>query len=155
MSDIWDEIRNMQNRINRLFENFNDSFFSDNGPERLLDYDKKAVTNYRKPAADLYETKDKIVADIEIPGVEKKDIKVNVSDDAIEISAESKKDFKQEDKKKSMYRIERSYAGFHRYFSLPKNADPEKAEAEYKNGLLRITIPKKRNNTKEKSLDIK
>ena len=91
-----------------------------------------------------------------MPGVDKKDIKVNVTKDSIEIKAEKKKEVKEEDKKKGMFRHERSFAGFYRSFALPNNVDADKANAEYKDGVLKITVPKlKIEEKKKKLLEIK
>ena len=55
-----------------------------------------------------------------------------------------------------MYRFERNYSGYSRYFALPKNVDPDKSNAEYKDGVLKITVPKlKIEQQKRKMLDVK
>jgi len=160
MRSIWDEMRRMQDNMDTLFSNF----FSTEpliGNEFLLEdgFGKKGdlvSSNYKAPISDLYETDKEVVAELDMPGVDKKDIKVNVTNDSIEIKAEKKNELKQEDKKKGMFRLERSFAGFYRSFALPNNVDADKANAEYKDGVLKITVPKlKIEEKKKKLLEIK
>ncbi len=160
MSSIWDEMRRMQENMDSLFSNF----FSTEpliGHEFLLEDSsgKKGdlvTSNYRAPISDLYETEKEVVAELDLPGVNKNDIQVNVTKDSIEIKAEKKNEVKQENKKKGMFRLERSFAGFCRKFALPKNVDADKANAEYKDGVLKITVPKlKVEEKKKKLLEIK
>jgi len=156
---IFDEIRRMQEGMDSVFN----AFFSAeplSGTEFLLENEsggKNLVpSNYRAPTSDLYETEKEIVAEIDMPGVDKKDIQVNVTKDSIEIKAEKKKEVKEEDKKKGMFRLERSLSGLYRKFALPKNVDPDKADAEYRDGVLKITVPKLRiEQMKKKLLEIK
>lgn len=113
-------------------------------------------SNYRLPVSDIYETDKEIVAEIDLPGVDKKDIKVNVTEGSIEVKAEKKKETKQEGKKKGMFRLERSFAGFYRRFPLPNNVDADKANAEYREGVLKVTVPKLQiEDKKRKQLEIK
>ena len=153
---IWDEMRRMQEQMDSMFSDFFDTepFI---GNHYLLEdgsgKSKELVSsNYKAPTSDLYETEKEVVAEIDIPGVDKNDIKVNVTEDAIEIKAEKKNEVKQEDKKKGMFRLERSFTGFHRSFALPNNVDPDKANAEYKDGVLKITVPKLKVEEKKKKL---
>ena len=158
---IWDEMRRMQEHMDDMFDNMlsrNPILGNDLG---LLEGPDKGAqslvtSNYRNPVCDAYETDDEVVAEIELPGVDKKDIKVNVSRNAIEVKTESKAEIKHEDKKKGMYRFERSYAGFYRKFSLPDNVDPDRADAAYKDGVLKIKVPKLASEKKKaKQLEVK
>lgn len=157
---IWDEMRRMQEQMDAMFSNFFDTeplignhFLLEDGSGK----NKELVSsNYKAPVSDLYETDKEVIAEVDMPGVDKNDIKVNVTEDAIEIKAEKKNELKQEDKKKGMFRLERSFAGFYRSFALPNSVDPDKANAEYKDGVLKITVPKlKIEEKKKKLLEIK
>ncbi|HHI04032.1 MAG TPA: Hsp20/alpha crystallin family protein [Candidatus Woesearchaeota archaeon] len=160
MRSIWDEMRRIQNNMDILFSNFfstepliGSEFFLEDESGKRKDL---VSSNYRAPISDLYETDKEVVAELDMPGVDKKDIKVNVTKDSIEIKAEKKKEVKEEDKKKGMFRHERSFAGFYRSFALPNNVDADKANAEYKDGVLKITVPKlKIEEKKKKLLEIK
>jgi HSP20 family protein len=92
------------------------------------------------PVLDLYEEKDEIVAKVELPGLEKSDIEVHISDKLLTIKGEKKKE--EETKKENYYRLERSYGSFIRSVELPTEVQGEKARASFKNGVLEIRLPK-------------
>ena len=153
---IWDEMKRMQEQMDSMFNNFFDTeplignhFLLEDGSGK----NKEVVSsNYKAPVSDLYENDKEVIAEVDMPGVNKNDIKVNVTEDAIEIKAEKKNELQQEDKKKGMFRLERSFAGFYRSFALPNNVDPDKANAEYKDGVLKISVPKLKVEEKKKKL---
>ena len=154
---IWDEMNRMQEQMDSMFSNFfgANPFFSRG--QKLLGGPQASGTElvnstYRQPVSDIYETDSELVAEIEIPGMNKDDIKVHVGKDGIEIKAETKHEVKDEDKKKGVYRFERNYAGFYRHFSLPQNVDTANATAKYENGVLKITVPKMEVKEQEKKL---
>jgi HSP20 family protein len=95
---------------------------------------------FATPAVDLYEEKDEIVAKVELPGMSKEDIEVNVADHHLTIKGEKKKE--EEVKEKSYYRCERSYGSFSRSMELPAEVQMEKARASFKNGVLEVHLPK-------------
>jgi HSP20 family protein len=99
-------------------------------------------TKFRKPLADIWEENNDFIAKIELPGVEKEDIHLNINEKNLEIKVEKKQENKTEDQKKGVFRLERSYSGFYRCFRLPENVDKEKIDASYKNGILELKIPK-------------
>lgn len=92
------------------------------------------------PALDLYEEKDEIVAKVELPGLEKEDIEIHVSDHLLTVKGEKKKE--EETKRENFYRLERSYGSFSRTVDLPAEVLGEKARASFKNGVLEIRLPK-------------
>jgi HSP20 family protein len=92
------------------------------------------------PAVDLYEEADEIVAKVELPGMVKDDIQVNISDHLLTIKGEKKKE--EEIKEEEYYRSERSHGSFTRTLELPKAVQAEKAKASFKNGVLEIRLPK-------------
>lgn len=92
------------------------------------------------PALDLYEEKDYIVAKVELPGMTKEDIEVNISDGQLTVKGEKKKE--EEIKEEDYYRSERAYGAFSRTVELPKGIEVEKAQASFKNGVLEIRLPK-------------
>lgn len=143
MNNIWNEMIKMQENMDKLFNNFfkNEPSFRNNLLENKTN-NNQYLSNYVAPDSDIYEKDKEIIAEIDLPGIDKKDIKVNVNKDSIEVTAEKKHEEKEEDKKKGIYRFERSYNGFCRKFDLPKTIDPDNAKAEYKNGVLIIKMPK-------------
>ncbi len=92
------------------------------------------------PFVDIFEEGDDVVVKTELPGMEKNDIDIKLSDNTVTISGEKKKEEKVE--KKNYYRLERSYGSFSRTFSLPVEVQTDKAKATFKNGLLEVRIPK-------------
>lgn len=92
------------------------------------------------PTADIIENDDAIIIKIELPEIEKKDIKIEVEGDTLTVSGE--RELEKEVKKKDYRRIERSYGAFSRSFYLPEYVDRDKIEAKDKDGVLRLTLPK-------------
>jgi len=103
------------------------------------------------PAVDIYETDNDIVLKAELPGVEPKDVEVRVEDNTLYLKGERK--FEKEVKEQNYHRVERSYGTFARSFSLPNSINAEKVKAEFKDGLLTITMPK-REEAKPKTIKI-
>jgi HSP20 family protein len=93
------------------------------------------------PAVDIYETENELVLKADLPDVDLKDIDVKVENQTLSISGERK--FDQEHTEKGYHRIERSYGSFVRSFSVPNTFDTEHIAAEFKNGVLSVTLPKK------------
>ncbi len=104
------------------------------------------------PLSDIYEDNDNFKLKLDIPGVNKDDVKISYSDGELIISGERKQE-KETDNSK-YHRIERSFGKFYRSFTLPKKIKEEKIEAEFKDGQLVITIPKSEE-AKAKLIDIK
>ena len=92
------------------------------------------------PVTNISETNDDIIVTAEIPGMEPKDIDISVTGDVLTVTGEKKQE--KETKDESFHRIERSYGAFTRSFRLPTTVLTEKVAADYKSGVLRITLPK-------------
>jgi len=127
MADImkWPEIptfTSLQREMDRLFEDF----FRRGGLMR--------------PSVDVVETDDTVVVKAELPGMEPKDVDISVSGDKLTIKGERKAE--KEEKGKTFYRMERCYGSFSRTIELPASVEADKAKADYKNGVLEITLPK-------------
>lgn len=104
------------------------------------------------PSVDIQEGKEDITLIFEIPGMEKKDIKVAVEDDILTVSGERK--FREEEKERNYIRTEIGSGSFSRSFTLPKGVDSGKISAEYKNGLLEVKLAKTEE-SKPKEIDVK
>jgi len=91
--------------------------------------------------------------EIDLPGVKKEDINVDLNDKVLTISGERK--FKEEVKKENYYKIETAFGKFERSFSIPEDADIENIEAKSENGVLEIFIPKIKKETPKKKITIK
>ncbi|MEM4662487.1 MAG: Hsp20/alpha crystallin family protein [Candidatus Diapherotrites archaeon] len=128
-------------RIRRFFDPFEEMRRMLSGLYDFEFEDLPAETrSVRQPPVDMWETDDAYHLSIEIPGVQKQDININIVDNGLEITAKRKE--KYEEKSKNFYRIERNYTGFYRFITLPENAELEKADAKYENGILEIKVPK-------------
>jgi len=148
MYDIFENIEKWKREMEKSFQRiFNQPFFK----EPLIS--KKEFKNFTQPLSDIRETDNNLIITVDLPGVEKKDIQLKVTENTIEIKAE--RSHKEEQKKKGYYKLERSYGGFYRALTLPCKIKPEKAKAELKNGVLKITLPKKEKLVKIKAKTIK
>lgn len=91
------------------------------------------------PSLDMYRSNGNLVIEIDMPGIEKKDIDLRLTEDSLSVSADRKE--KKEEKREGFYRSERSWKSYSRSAALPVSVDPKKAEAKYENGTLRVTVP--------------
>ncbi|NMB40902.1 MAG: Hsp20/alpha crystallin family protein [Firmicutes bacterium] len=94
-----------------------------------------------EPAMDVIDRKNEIVVKAELPGVEKENIKLSLTDNNLTIQGEVKKE--EEIKEENYYCRERAYGSYARTLSLPSDVDRDKVKAKFKDGILEITLPKK------------
>ncbi len=92
------------------------------------------------PVVDIYDNDENIVIKAELPGLDKKDIVVDVKESVLTLKGE--RSITHEVKEEKCYLRERTFGKFERAFTLPKNVDPEKIKADYTDGVLQIKIPK-------------
>lgn len=144
--DPYEEIRRMQRRMEKMFEDFweRPGWTRPALPGKRGEIEPfegaEIYEHFREPFTDVIETDKEVIVTAEIPGVEKSDIKISAAEDRVEISAETKREVKEE--KKGYVRRERSYEKFYRALTLPAAVDASKAKASYKNGVLEVTLPK-------------
>jgi len=93
------------------------------------------------PAVDILETENELVVKADLPDVQLEDIDVRVENGTLSLKGERK--FEKDFAGKGYHRIERSYGSFVRSFTVPSSVDTEKVSADYKNGVLTVTLPKK------------
>ena len=141
----WDpfrELEDMSQRLNRIFG------------RSLVDREKGGeaikVAEWA-PAVDVSETETEYLIKAEIPEVKKEDVKVTLQDGMLTLQGERKQE--KEEKGKRFHRIERSYGSFLRSFDLPANVDDTKAKADFKEGVLTLTLPKSEK-AKPKSVEV-
>jgi HSP20 family protein len=145
--DPFEEMKRFQRYINRFFESFG---YLPTGRELIA---PERVTTFREPLADIEDKGNEVVVTLELPGIEKEDIELNVTEDEVSVKVERKE--KAVEKRKGFYRAERMYKGFYRSLKLPTKVMPEKATASYKDGLLEIRLPKTEKAKKSKKIKIK
>ena len=129
MTAPTDPFRLMQQRLNRLF-----------GQDLSTLQEEALSTDLWTPVCDIYETDNEIVVKVELPDVKKEEVKIGIEDNRLEITGERK--FAQEVKRENYTRVERSYGKFLRSFTLPDSVDTTKINAEFKEGILHIAMPK-------------
>ncbi len=104
------------------------------------------------PLVDISEDEKEYLIKAEIPEMKKEDIRLNVHDDVLTITGERK--YEKEEKNKKYHRVERAYGSFVRSFTLPEDAEGTKVSAEYKDGVLKIRLPKSEK-AKPKAIEVK
>ena len=122
--DLW----SFRDDMNELF----DSFFGKSTEQR---------EGMWSPAIDVAETKDDIIVTAEVPGLNKDDINISIQENVLTLRGEKKQSKEQKDE--NLHRVERIYGSFQRSFTLPTLVDFTKVSAAYKDGVLRIVLPKK------------
>ena len=141
---FFEEFRRIHREMDRLFRHMNVP-----GRYPALPHIESAVpahirdSNFRVPITDLRETESGFIAAIELPGVEKEDIELDVSEHAITVRVEKKEERKVEKEEEGIFRHAAISRQFFRQFPLPAEVQPEKAKAVFENGILRVEVPKK------------
>ncbi len=141
----WDpfaEVDTLQRSINRLF----DEVFSG---RRARQESGEAMW---APTVNTYEDKDAYVLSCDLPGVEQKDVKINLDNNTLTISGTRK--LEHEDKRENYQRIESYFGAFSRSFTIPASVDTDKVEAHMENGVLKVRLPK-REESKPRQIEIK
>jgi HSP20 family protein len=138
-----DPFRPFEEGFRRFFEGFE--------PFRTLGEENWSLATWA-PACDIYETDNEIVVMAELPEVKKEDVYVSIENNMLTILGERK--FSEEMKKENYHRVERSYGEFMRSFTLPSFVDANKVNAEFKDGVLRVTLAK-REEAKPKQIEVK
>ena len=139
--DPFRDLRTLQDEVNRLFSTSFSRSFGDDGIAR------GAWT----PGVDIYENKDEIVLEAELPGMKREDFELTIENNVLTLRGERR--FEKKDEADNYHRVERSYGTFTRSFTLPQTVTPEAAAAEYKNGVLRVVL-KKREEVKARRIEI-
>ena len=138
------ELEEMEKRLSTLFGR---------APASTAGDKKEAIAVAEwSPLVDITEDEKEYLVKAELPEMKKEEIKINVHDDVLSISGERK--YEKEEKGKKYHRVERAYGSFMRSFTLPEDADGSKVSAEYKDGVLRVHLPKSEK-AKPKAVEIK
>jgi HSP20 family protein len=132
-------IQQFHHEIDRLFDQMYHGFAL--APFRSEPGLSRLSGSILKPTLDLSASEKEYTVTVEIPGVDQKDVKLEIVNDTLTIHGE--KNQEKEEKEKNYYRMERSYGAFQRVLSLPEDADQDGIEATFKKGVLTITLPKK------------
>ncbi|MEI5680721.1 Hsp20/alpha crystallin family protein [Mesorhizobium sp. CCNWLW179-1] len=130
--DEENPVFSLQRDVNRIFDDFWKRFDQPFGA--LGRWDAGG------PRTDIAETESALEVTVELPGIDQKDVDVSLTDSALTIKGEKKSE--REESKKGYHLSERSYGSFYRSIPLPSGVDTDKANAEFKNGVLTVTLPK-------------
>jgi HSP20 family protein len=143
----WNPFKEIEDMEKRLSSFFGRVPVAANGDK------KEAITVAEwSPLVDISEDDKEYLIKAEIPEMKKEDIKLNVHDDVLTITGERK--YEKEEKNKKYHRVERAYGSFIRSFTLPEDADGSKVAAEYKDGVLKVHLPKSEK-AKPKAIEVK
>jgi HSP20 family protein len=129
--DPFRDLRSLQDEVNRLFTTNLSRAFGDEGIAR----------GAWNPSVDIYENKEQIVLEAELPGMRREDFDLSIENNVITLRGERR--FEKKEESDNYHRVERSYGSFTRSFTLPQTVTAEGATAEYRNGVLRVTLPKR------------
>ena len=126
------ELTNVHERLNRLFDEAHAGY----GRR----YSRGPSEEAWKPPVNVYETDESIVLELELPGLERDEIQMEVDDGALTIKGERKAGLGGEERQ---LRVERNYGAFERAFALPTTVDADAVRASLRNGLLQVVLPKR------------
>ena len=133
----------IQREINNVFDNF---------LHGGVQADEAFQSSYWTPAVDIAEHDNEYIVKMELAGVSKDDVKINLESNILTIKGEKKQE--KEEKAKNFHRVERSYGSFQRSFTLPTTVKSDKIDAVFKDGVLSITLPKLEE-SKPKQIEVK
>jgi HSP20 family protein len=123
------DLVSLQNQMNRVFQDWG------RGSDELL------TSGTFVPPVDIYEDEHNITLKLEVPGIQEKDLDIQLENNTLTVKGERK--FETEEKEENFHRIERRYGSFVRSFTLPNTVDPENVQASYENGIVKITLAKR------------
>jgi HSP20 family protein len=129
--DPFRDLRTLQEEVNRLFSTNLTRTFGDEGLGR----------GAWSPSVDIYENKEQIVLEAELPGMKQEDFDLSIENNVITLRGERR--LEKTEESDTYHRVERSYGAFTRSFTLPQTVSAEGASAEYSNGVLRVALPKR------------
>lgn len=140
--DPFRDLRSLQEEVNRLFTGNVGRSFEDEGIAR----------GSWSPSVDIYENKDQIVLEAELPGMKQEDFDLSIENNILTLRGE--RQFEKKEEADNYHRVERAYGSFTRSFTLPNTVSGEGATADYRNGVLRVVVPK-REEVKARRIEIK
>lgn len=136
--DPFRDIRSLQNEVNRLFSG------ATSGRDDML-------SGEWMPRVDVFENENNLVLEAELPGMKREDFDLSIENNVLTLKGERK--FEKKDERDNYHRVERAYGSFTRSFTLPSTVTSEGAKAEFKNGILNVTLPK-REETKARKIEV-
>jgi len=139
--DPFRELRSLQDEMTQLFTGVMPSRFNR----------EEMTRGSWAPSVDIFEDKDRLILEAELPGMNREDFEISVENNVITLSGERK--FEKKTEGDNYHRVERSYGSFTRSFTLPQTVTADGATADFDNGVLRVSLPK-REETKARRIEI-
>lgn len=139
--DPFRDLKTLQDEVNRLFSTNFSRGFGDEGIARGV----------WTPNVDIFENKDEIVLEAELPGMNREDFELTIENNVLTLRGERR--FEKKDEADNYHRVERAYGAFTRSFTLPQTVSGDGAAAEYKNGVLRVVL-RKREEVKARRIEV-
>ncbi len=130
--DPISELRTLQEDFNRVFS----SVFP-----RLFSHEEGLSGGGWSPSVDIYENEEAFTLEADLPGVKPEDFKLSIENRTLTLQGERR--FEKKSESDNYHRVERSYGSFTRTFTLPSTINVEEVQAEFKDGILRVTLPKR------------
>ncbi len=141
-TDLATDLSHFHREMNRMLDTFFRGGAVDDG----------SFGSFWTPAVDITESEDAYLVGVELPGLTKDDVKITMENNVLTIHGEKKQE--KEEKREDYHRSERTYGSFQRSFTLPSSVKSDKIEAQYKNGILTVTLPKVEE-AKPKAIEVK
>ncbi|PIQ10727.1 MAG: heat-shock protein Hsp20 [Ignavibacteriales bacterium CG18_big_fil_WC_8_21_14_2_50_31_20] len=141
------ELISVEKEFSKLFDSFNNRFGLKSSKE-----DEDFANAVWSPLTDIREDEDKYSLHLDLPGVKKEDVKITFNNGQIAISGE--RNFGKEEKNSKYHHVERAFGKYYRAFNLPEKIIEDRIDAEFKDGILKITIPKAEE-AKPKQIEVK
>jgi HSP20 family protein len=143
-TQAWAPFLSLRREMDRLFDDFGRGFWQLPTRRSMFDIEpmwQPEATWEASPAVDIAESEKAYELTAELPGMDEKNIEVKIANGNLIIKGEKQED--KEEKKKDYYMRERSFGSFERRFELPESVDADKIEANFKKGVLTLSLPKK------------
>ena len=140
-SDPFGDLKTFQNDFNRIFNTTLPRLFTG----------EDVLSGNWSPRVDIYEDQNSIVLEADLPGLKREDFKLSIENFKLSLSGERK--FEKDARGDNWHRVERSFGGFARTFSLPNTVAVDEVNAEFKDGVLRVSLPK-REEVKARQIDV-
>jgi HSP20 family protein len=125
----WSELDRMQNRLRRMFES-------------PFDTDLFTESVGWSPAVEVSETENELTVTAELPGMSRDDVEIDLENNVLTIRGEKSSETEEEDMERKVHVWERRYGSFHRAFTLPRTVDADGVKAEFRDGILKVHLPK-------------
>lgn len=131
----FQEFTSLQRQMNSVFDHFFGRATS------WMPFEENLSDWEVGPPVDIYEDDQKLTFKVEVPGIDEKDVRVEIADNVLRVRGE--RELEKDIKEENFRRIERRYGAFSRSFTLPTTVDPDKIDANYAHGVLTIQLPKR------------